>query len=310
MKLLNCHFVFIHSQSQSRVRQIKCTSLLGIAACLFLLLSLAGLARVAGYGIAYMQAQIIYLCKRHEHEGLVNKIATLNKYYDKENKNLSDIIAFEDKTRLTLGLEQISADVRKAGIGGFPSVAETLPVAAPYPVIERAHAVQESLSILLRKAQLQNSTFKQVGEHVERLSAFWGQRPSIWPAAGTITSTYGFRSDPMSGENVHHDGLDIANETGTPVYAPADGIIKEAGNKQNFGKAVVIEHPETGLKSIYAHLSNYVVLANQFVRRGELIAFIGNTGKSTGPHLHYEIHQNGVPVNPAKFILPRDHVVD
>jgi murein DD-endopeptidase MepM/ murein hydrolase activator NlpD len=310
MKLLNCHFVLIHSQSQSRVRQIKCTSLFGIATCLFLLVSLAGLARVAGYGVAYMQAQIVYLCKRHEHEGLVNKIASLSEYYEKENKNLSDIVVFEDKMRLALGLEPISADVRKAGIGGFPSAAETVPEPVPFPVIERAHAVQESLSILLRKAKLQNSTFEQVGGYVEHLSTYWGQRPSIWPASGTVTSNFGFRIDPMSGQYVHHDGLDIANEIGTPVFAPADGIVKEAGIKQDFGIAVVLEHPETGLQSIYGHLSNYVVLANQFVRRGELIAFIGNTGKSTGPHLHYEIHQNNVPVNPGKYILPRDHVVD
>lgn len=310
MKLLNYHFVFIHSQSQSRVRQIKCTGLLGIATCLFLLVSLAGVARVAGYSVAYLQSQIIYLCKRHEHEGLVNKIASLKKYYDKETKKLSDIVVFEDKTRIALGLEPISADVRMAGIGGFPSTAESVPEKMPFPVIERAHAVQESLSILLRRAQLQNSTFTQVGEHVERLSAFWAQRPSVWPAVGTVTSTFGFRTDPISGQHVHHDGIDIANEVGTPVYAPADGIVKEAGTKQDFGKAVVIDHPKTELQSIYGHLSNYIVLANQFVHRGELIAFIGNTGKSTGPHLHYEIHENNAPVNPTKFILPRDHVVD
>lgn len=310
MKLFHCHFVLIHSQSQSRVRHIKCTGFIGIVTCLFLLVSLAGVARVAGYGAAYVQAQIIYLCKRHEHEGLVNKIASLSKYYEKENKNLSDIVVFEDKTRLALGLEPISADVRKAGIGGFPSAFETVPETMPFPVIERAHAVQESLSILLRKAQLQNSTFEQVGGYVERLSAFWRQRPSVWPTKGAVTSTFGFRIDPMSGQHVHHDGLDIANEVGTPVFAPADGIVKEAGIKQDFGIAVVLEHPETGLQSIYGHLSKYVVLANQFVRRGELIAFMGNTGKSTGPHLHYEIHQNNSPVDPVKFILPRDHVVD
>jgi murein DD-endopeptidase MepM/ murein hydrolase activator NlpD len=310
MKLLNCHFVLIQSQSQSRVRQIRCTGILGIAVCVFLLVSLAGLARVAGYGIAYMQAQIIYLCKRHEHEGLINKIVTLKGYYDKETKNLSDIVSFEDKTRLALGLEPISPDVRKAGIGGFPSAAESVPPAMPFSAIEHAYAVQESLSILLRKAQLQNSTFAQVGEQVERLSAFWAQRPSVWPTAGTVTSAFGYRIDPMSGRRVHHDGIDVANEIGTPIYAPADGIVKEVGNKQDFGKAVVIEHPKTGLKSIYGHLSSYNVLVNQFVRRGELIASIGNTGKSTGPHLHYEIHENNAPVNPTKFILPRDHVVD
>jgi murein DD-endopeptidase MepM/ murein hydrolase activator NlpD len=310
MKLFHCHFILIHSQSQSRVRQIKCTSVIGIVTCLFLLVSLAGLARVAGYGAAYAQAQIIYLCKRHEHEGLVNKIASLSRYYDQENKNLSAIVVFEDKTRLALGLEPVSADVRKAGIGGYPSATEYNTGTTTFPVIERAYAVQESLSILLRKAQLQNSTFEQVGGYVERISAFWRQRPSVWPAAGTVTSTFGFRIDPMSGLYVQHNGLDIANDVGTPVFAPADGIVKEVGFKQDFGIAVVIEHPETALQSIYGHLSKFVVLSNQFVRRGELIAYMGNTGKSTGPHLHYEIHQNYSPVNPVKFILPRDHVVD
>ena len=114
----------------------------------------------------------------------------------------------------------------------------------------------------------------------------------------------------MSGQPMHHEGIDIANEIGTPIVAPADGVVKEVGMKQNFGKAVVIEHTQTGLTSIYGHLSNYVVLPNQYVKRGDLIAFMGNSGKSTGPHLHYEIHDRGVAVNAAKYILPVDYIVD
>jgi murein DD-endopeptidase MepM/ murein hydrolase activator NlpD len=310
MKLLNCYFVLITKQSQSRVRQVRCTGLVGTIVCFFLLLSLAGLARIAGFCIAFTQAQIVYMVKRHEHETLVNKIASINKYFDKENQKLNDMVVFEDQTRLAIGLDPISTDIRKAGIGGHPSAAESVHESAPFPIILMAYAVQESLSILLRKAQLQNSTFDQMGDHVERLSAFWAQRPTIWPASGNVTSTFGYRLDPVYGTRVHHDGIDIANEIGTPVFAPADGIVKEAGLKQDFGKAVVLEHPETKLMSIYGHLSNFVVLPNQYVKRGDLIAFMGNSGKSTGPHLHYEVRVNSQPVNSARFILPTDHVVD
>ncbi|MBN1129358.1 MAG: M23 family metallopeptidase [Chitinispirillaceae bacterium] len=260
--------------------------------------------------MAFTQAQIVYLIKRHEHEGLINKIASFERYFSKENKKLNDIVRMEDHTRLAYGLDPISADVRKVGIGGHPSAAESITESVPYPIVMKAYAVQESLSILLRKARLQNSTFDQMGEHVERISTFWAQRPSICPAAGRVTSPFGYRIDPVYGTRLHHDGIDIANEIGTPVVASADGVVKEALLQPDFGRVVVLEHPETNLLSIYAHLSNFTVTRGQWVRRGELIAFMGNSGKSTGPHLHYEIRRNGQPVNSARFILPTDYVID
>lgn len=310
MKLLNCYFVFVNSRSNTRVRQVRCTAFIGIAVSLLFLASVAGLARLAGFGIAFSQAQIVYLIKRHEHENLVSKIAAFDKYFKKEHETLGDFIDLEDHTRLVCGLDPISADVRKAGIGGHPSAAESVPEPTPYPIVMKAYAVQESLSILLRKAELQNSTFHQMSEHVERISAHWAQRPSIWPARGSITSRFGYRIDPVYGSHTHHDGTDIANEIGTPIIAPADGLVREAGVKPDFGRVVILEHPETKLVSIYAHLSNYTVAKGQWVKRGELIAFMGNSGKSTGPHLHYEIRRNNQPVNSALFILSEDYIID
>jgi hypothetical protein len=312
MKLLNCYFVLINSRSNTLVRQVRCTGLIGIVIGVFILLGMAGISRIAGFTVAYTQAQIVYLIKQHEHENLISRIASFDKYFMQENIKLENTVDLEDHMRLACGLDPISTDVRKAGIGGYPSAlaAETLPEDVSYPIVMKAYAVQESLSILLRKVRLQNSTFLQMSGHVERLSAYWAQRPSIWPAEGNVTSTFGYRIDPVSRSRAHHDGTDIANKIGTPVMAPADGVVKEAGVKKNFGKAVIIEHPETGLLSIYAHLSNFTVAPGQWVKRGQHIASIGNTGKSTGPHLHYEIRRNGQPINSRRFILPENYVID
>ncbi|MBN2036982.1 MAG: M23 family metallopeptidase [Chitinispirillaceae bacterium] len=310
MRLLKYRFVVVNNRSNSRVRQFKCTGVAAVSLCLVLLASSVGLARLAWYGALHGYAQVVYLAERHEHESLVKKLFSLTDFLSKQAQKLNDLVVFEDVTRLAVGLDPISTDVRQAGIGGFPSAFEPVIYVPKDPLIRKVSSVQESLTLLIRRAQLQNATFEQVGEHVKNMSSYWAQRPSIWPTEGRVTSEFGYRIDPLLKIRVHHDGLDIANRPGTPVCAPADGVVKEAKRKHHFGKAVVLEHPETGLESIYAHLDGYAVTRGQWVKRGQCIGFMGNTGKSTGPHLHYEIRENRRPINPARFILPTDHIID
>ncbi len=127
--------------------------------------------------------------------------------------------------------------------------------------------------------------------------------PSIRPSPGSwVTSHFGRRRDPMHGGWVMHKGVDLAGYTGLPIHAPADGIVIWTGRRGGYGLTIVVDHGY-GLQTHYAHLDRYSVNIGQKVRRGETIAEMGSTGKSTGPHLHYEVRRNGEPVNPINYIL-------
>lgn len=126
--------------------------------------------------------------------------------------------------------------------------------------------------------------------------------PSVWPARGFVSSGFGYRVSPFTSVKKMHEGLDIAAPRGTDIMAPADGIITYTGVKGAYGNIVVIDHGY-GLVTRYGHLSQMLVETGKHVRRGERVARVGNTGRSTGDHLHYEVRIDGVPVNPTRYIL-------
>ena len=127
--------------------------------------------------------------------------------------------------------------------------------------------------------------------------------PTIWPVVGFVTSGFGARSAPFGGgRRQFHKGLDISNRTGTPIMATAQGTVLKAGHDGAYGLSVEINHGG-GIVTKYAHMQRFVVQPGQYVKRGEVIGYIGMTGRTTGPHLHYEVILNGVPVNPMRYIL-------
>ncbi len=125
--------------------------------------------------------------------------------------------------------------------------------------------------------------------------------PSIWPVDGRLMGGFGERSDPFSGEGAYHTGVDISAPTGTPVHATADGRVQFAGLYNGYGRLIVVEHGNRYL-TYYAHLSRADVMVGEEVRRGEVIGAVGTTGRSTGPHLHYEVRISQAPVNPYRFL--------
>lgn len=125
--------------------------------------------------------------------------------------------------------------------------------------------------------------------------------PSIWPAGGEVTSRFGWRNSPWGGGGDWHPGIDIANDSGTPIYATADGVVASSSWFGGYGNMVELEHGN-GITSIYGHNSQNLVSPGQQVKKGQLIAYMGSTGYSTGPHVHYEIRVNGTAVNPASFL--------
>jgi murein DD-endopeptidase MepM/ murein hydrolase activator NlpD len=126
-------------------------------------------------------------------------------------------------------------------------------------------------------------------------------QPNLWPVIGVLRSSFGGRSDPFSGEGAFHTGIDLAVPSGTPVHVTADGVVVSAGWNGRYGKIVVVDHGN-GIKTYYAHLSQFIVVPGQEVTNNQTIALSGGTGHVTGPHLHYEVRVGGTPVNPMKYL--------
>jgi murein DD-endopeptidase MepM/ murein hydrolase activator NlpD len=136
---------------------------------------------------------------------------------------------------------------------------------------------------------------------VERREALAAATPSIWPVAGWLSSSYGSRTDPFTGSTELHTGIDIAADHGRPVRATADGFVATARMMGNYGKLVVLDH-DFGISTRYGHLSRFAVTEGQQVRKGDIVGYVGSTGRSTSPHLHYELLLNGRQSNPLRFL--------
>jgi murein DD-endopeptidase MepM/ murein hydrolase activator NlpD len=262
------------------------------------------------FGASYSFAKLGKCYNIRQNFRLRKKLKAYERITQVRSAQLADLVAFEDNARLKFGLEAISPDVRQAGVGGRPGAEEMAVNALGDPSVIRADSLKELIATLLRQVKIEDSTFNRVSEVALRQNAAWSQTPSISPATGPITSPFGYRIHPITGYYVTHNGIDISGRQGTPVRAPADGIVSSVVYRDDFGRMVVINHPASGFKTVFAHLFKAAVYEGQAVKRGDLIGYIGTTGRSTGPHLHFEVHKNNVLVNPVDYIIPVDVVVD
>lgn len=162
--------------------------------------------------------------------------------------------------------------------------------------------LDEHLDSLAEQAAKNERSLAELQRYFEDQRSLLASVPSIWPARGWVTSDFGYRLDPYTAKRVLHQGIDIANNHGAPVIAPADATVVFAGVEGAYGKVLVLDHG-FGIKTRFAHLSEFHVQRGDQVKRGQRIGSIGNTGRSTGPHLHYEVRVNGISQNPRKFIL-------
>ena len=167
----------------------------------------------------------------------------------------------------------------------------------------RRHSrMMEGLKKLGHAAEAQEKSLAALIAHLEDQAARLVNTPSITPTKGWVTSSFGYRTSPFTGSREFHRGLDIAGRKGTPIIAPADGTVRYIGQRKALGKALILRHGY-GVETIYGHLSETQVKRGQKVKRGERIALMGTTGRSTGPHLHYQVEVNAVPVNPQNYML-------
>jgi murein DD-endopeptidase MepM/ murein hydrolase activator NlpD len=162
--------------------------------------------------------------------------------------------------------------------------------------------MHEQIEILQEASNFQQEGLQSLMESLQDQQNVLAATPAIRPTSGWTTSNFGYRISPFTGRREFHKGFDIANREGAPILATADGVVTFVGNKGLLGKTVVIDHGH-GFVTRYGHCKEFLKKRGDKVKRWEPIAKIGNTGRSTGPHVHYEVHFNGVPINPQKYIL-------
>ena len=196
-------------------------------------------------------------------------------------------------------IENLPSMVKARAMGGAPMLmpVDTASAAKPQPDT----ATASTLNILKDLLGALENRLDTVRTGVERQQALAAATPSIWPVIGWLSSAFGSRQDPINGGADFHPGLDISAEYGTPVKATADGTIETAGWMGDYGNMILVKHGY-GMSTKYGHLSRIVVSAGQTVHRGQIIGYVGATGRTTGAHLHYEILLNGERINPLKLL--------
>jgi len=296
--------LFVLSNHASRTRQIKVPVKLFKAAVaagiVFTLVLLAGIfdyARIRSNYSEYLALKKDYTAQKIELQSFSSKIR------DMEGQ-IARLNLFDKKLRIIANIEaprEVAHADQILGLGGAGTDDEFM-ASSSTQLDGMVTRMRSDINRLEQQASVQQSSFTDLQQQLVKKASFLAATPSIWPARGWVTSTYGNRISPFTGRPQKHKGLDIANRVGTSVVAPANGIVVKAGHNGGLGKSVVISHGY-GVKTSYGHLSEIFVKPGQRVQRGEEIATMGNTGRSTGPHLHYEVSYNGVSVNPSKYIL-------
>ena len=245
---------------------------------------------------------------RSSYEHLSETLVSLQTQLDNVSGEVGSIEEKDQAIRTYAGLPQIDKDIRKLGVGGTDFKLNTIDE-IPSEISNRITEIEMNVNALSRKVKFELSSYNNLYEVVRNHSDNLKYVPSIRPTqTGYLGSGYGYREDPLNGKTRFHYGQDIAVNIGTKVYAPADGKIKFAGNQGGYGKVVKIDHTN-GYRTIFAHLSKINVKSGSKVKRGDLIALSGNSGRTVGPHLHYEVIVNGKKVNSQKLKLPSGKIL-
>lgn len=220
---------------------------------------------------------------------------------------LDSLTHTEEKIRALYGMNSQGKALQAFGIGGRRPPQD--------PDIPQGVVSDQILHSSLKNRQIRNkiehtgSSLKQIQEYVKYRHNLWEHTPFVLPAKGQLTSGFGYRLHPVTGRHALHEGLDIAGNRWTPIHAPANGMVTTSQPSGNFGNLVVLDHGN-GYLTKYGHLTKTMVEKGQLVKRYGLIGYMGNTGRTTGIHLHYEVHRDGTPQNPEKYILPSGVLVD
>jgi murein DD-endopeptidase MepM/ murein hydrolase activator NlpD len=277
--------------AKARFRQIRVP--VRLAKWTFTLVGVVGFAVV---GVMVHAARITLEIQdlrrlRTENSELLTKTRTYEENAGKLQAKVLQLQTMVTKLGVMAGLEHSLPEAGTAGVGGATGMESQAPVLAPRALA----AIDDSLTSLTRRSA-------QLEEFYRDQTLVLASTPSIWPVRGYLSAGFGNRKDPFTGQRDFHSGIDISTPIGTRIFSPADGVVLSAAVQGAYGNAIMMDHG-FGVVTRYGHLDAYAVRPGQRVRRGDLIGFVGNTGRSTGPHLHYEVWVRDQAQNPIHFIL-------
>jgi len=291
------------NESPVRRYQVPRTLLMQVAGVAIFVGGLGVAASVHYFQVARDAAENRIL--REENLSLRGQLKSIRERIDHIGTTLDRVERFDQKLR---AITLLSDPQRNLAMGPTASERETQ---VPHTTdnqftrltsSDSPRALSSRLDKLSAEATRQEQSLQELTAYFQDQKSLLASVPSVWPARGWVTSDFGQRLDPYTADRVMHAGLDIAAEHGKAIYAPSDGMVVFAGPEGGYGNVIVIDHGY-GIKTRYGHLAQILVKPGDRIKRGQQVASIGNTGRSTGPHLHYEVRVNGIPQNPRKFIL-------
>jgi murein DD-endopeptidase MepM/ murein hydrolase activator NlpD len=270
----------------------------GAALALFLLFAVISIARTVGLRLdvnGYNSLRNDYLRQQVEIKRISNQIET----FKDEMGRLREL---DYKLRMMSNVEGDRPPPAQLAIGGIDDRAGQLLKDADLSKLDVLALLDKDLRRLDQAAQFQEESFNNLRGFLADQKDLIERTPYRWPVRGFLTSTFGERMDPFTGEGRIHEGIDIAAPKGSPVKSPADGIVTFSGWDPTFGNMLVVDHGY-GVITRYGHNDTILVREGQRIKRGDSISTVGTTGRSTGPHLHYEIRVNDVAINPMSMIV-------
>ena len=293
----------LHSESEKKINQLHFNNaqiivLVAVALIVFGSFLLIGADYVS---------KILYDKRLKEFRANYNAVSlnidTIQKRLKELDEQILDIENKDKAVRTYAGMPEIDIDIKKFGVGGVESrdtkILNNLAPAISNEISE-IHLDIEKLS---RQVNFELASYETIYDKVKNDIDRIRHIPSIRPVAGGyLNSSFGYRQDPIDAVRRFHQGQDFSVPTGTPIFAPADGVVKRAYYIGGFGNHIKLDHA-SGYSTTFAHLSKIFVRHGQKVNRGDIIGETGNTGRSTAPHLHYEVHYRGTPKNPADFFF-------
>ena len=248
------------------------------------------------FGLRSMRAESI----ARENSILKAQLASLNRRMDSFQLVMKNLAKSDDQLRTSVNLPTIPPDVRMVSVGG---VAENADYGVSGDANRLISKAAKSLEVLSREATLQQDSYTDILRKYNQNQQLFAHIPAIDPIrGGIITDGFGMRFHPILHMRLMHDGIDLVADVGTNVHATGDGVVTYVGPRGGYGNVVEIDHG-FGYSTLYGHLEKALVREGQKVKRGQVIALSGDTGLSTGPHLHYEVIKNGIHVNPAAYFF-------
>lgn len=245
----------------------------------------------------------------NERQKLDKEMSQIQGTLDYLSNTTASFLSDENRLYASFGLPVQEAAPRELGTGGSVSP-DSLLLRKTSPVYERMSMLGETAVRIQGKLANNDSSFRTLNKFMDQKHYMWRFIPSISPTQGRYASAFGPRIHPVTGEvGKMHQGVDIANDRWTPIFAPADGVVEVAQLSSSFGNYVTIDHGN-GIKTRYGHMQLSIVHPGQYLHRYQVIGYMGNTGRSVGPHLHYEVWVHNSPVNPLAYMLPNGYTVD